>query len=112
MAPFEQTEKDEITARIMQRLSKTPYACSALTRLTNGTTNFVFRGTLTQPLDLSSEQDIKERISAAIIQTVIVKHATAFSPLNKVLPIDVSRCVTSSFLKILQATASLKVRSC
>jgi hypothetical protein len=95
MAPLEQSEKDELTARILQQLSKTPYACSSLTQLTNGTTNFVFRGTLTQPLRLQNR--VEEGTGLMITKTVVLKHYTAFAALNKDLPIDISRCVISSF---------------
>ncbi|KAI1074466.1 kinase-like domain-containing protein [Whalleya microplaca] len=91
MTPLEQSEKDELTARILHRLSKTPYACHSLTQLTNGTTNFVFRGALTQPLSppLQFQDGINQSTAAA--STVIVKHSTDFAALNKDLPIDSSR---------------------
>jgi hypothetical protein len=91
MAPLEQSETDEITAQILQQLSKTPYACSSLTRLTNGTTNFVFRGTLTRPLPLCPRDGLEEGTSTA--KTVIVKHSTDFAAVNKDLAINISRCV-------------------
>ncbi|KAI1768626.1 kinase-like domain-containing protein [Hypoxylon sp. FL1150] len=87
---------DTLTARIVRiagHLSETKYACSALTRLTDGTTNFVFRGTLARPLPppISS----KDNLQGHPIETVIIKHTASFAALNKDLPIDLSRCVLS-----------------
>ncbi|TVY38531.1 hypothetical protein LSUB1_G002891 [Lachnellula subtilissima] len=103
MSPLSQSEKDELIAQISLSLSKTPYACSSLTQLTNGTTNFVFRGVLTQPepvlLPLDPPHGGVDNAETAIgtaatsTKTVIIKHSTAFAALNKDLPIDVSRCV-------------------
>lgn len=95
MTPLDPSEKDELTAQILLQLSKSPYACSSLTQLTNGTTNFVFRGTLIQPLcPRDSPEDGKVTSNT---QTVIIKHSTSFCAVNKDLPIDVSRCVVTSF---------------
>ncbi|KAI0123196.1 kinase-like domain-containing protein [Xylariales sp. AK1849] len=93
MAPLEQSEKDELRAQILHKLSGTLYACSSLTQLTNGTTNFVFRGTLIQPLPPHLQDDLTGGTATSTIRTVIVKHATAFAALNKDFPIDLSRCV-------------------
>jgi hypothetical protein len=95
MAPLEQSEKDHLIARILQQLSKSPYACSSLTQLTNGTTNFVFRGTLSQPLRF--RDGIGKRTDTATTDTVIIKHSADFCAVNKDLPINVSRCVITSF---------------
>ncbi|KAI1396923.1 kinase-like domain-containing protein [Hypoxylon fuscum] len=92
MAPLPQSELDLLLIKISDQLLGTPYSCSSLTRLVNGTTNFVFRGTLIQPLAPGhpSQDDP--------VQTVIVKHTTGFAALNKDLPIDISRCaVEGSF---------------
>ncbi|KAK7757531.1 hypothetical protein SLS62_000546 [Diatrype stigma] len=85
MAPLEQSEKDEIAANILQQLASTPFACSSLLQLTNGTTNFVFRGTLIRPVP-SPE-------GSGAVETVIVKHSSEFAAVNKDLPIHVSRCI-------------------
>jgi len=87
MVSLEQVEQHELSAWILQTLSHTPYACLSLTRLSNGTTNFVFRGILTQPLP----SRVAERAAAAL--TIIVKHSTDFVAVNKDFPLDVSRCV-------------------
>jgi hypothetical protein len=97
MAPLSQLEEDKITAQILEQLSKTHYACSSLTRLTNGTTNFVFRGTLTQPLPDHVRYGLEGEMATTTVKTVVVKHSTGFAALNKDLPIDVSRSVITSF---------------
>lgn len=91
MAPLTQLELDTLTTRIAEHLSETKYACSTLTRLTNGTTNFVFRGTLTRPV--SSQFPSDDNLQGHPIETVIIKHTANFAALNKDLPIDISRCV-------------------
>ncbi|KAI0803573.1 kinase-like domain-containing protein [Xylaria sp. FL0064] len=83
MAPLSQEEKDDLVDRVHQALSKTPYDCSSLTHLTNGTTNFVFRGKLVHPIRGDGE--------STVTTTVIVKHSLEHAALNKNLPIDTSR---------------------
>lgn len=95
MAPLDQLEMNEIVVKILQDLSATPYSCSSLTQLTSGTTNFVFRGTLTSPVSLHG--DTKEGIDAPISSTVIIKYSTGFAAVNKDFPIDASRCVNTCF---------------
>ncbi|KAI1275438.1 kinase-like domain-containing protein [Xylaria sp. FL0933] len=84
MAPLSQEEKDDLVDRVHQALSKTPYDCSSLTHLTNGTTNFVFRGKLVRPIRGDGE-------STVTTTTVIVKHSLEHAALNKNLAIDTSR---------------------
>ncbi|KAH9993652.1 kinase-like domain-containing protein [Xylariaceae sp. FL0662B] len=98
MAPLEQSEKDELTARILQQLSKTPYACSSLAQLTNGTTNFVFRGTLTKPFSYTLQPQNDFDQSTATARTVIVKYSTDFAALNKDIPIDSSRSTVEGIM--------------
>ncbi|KAI6083685.1 kinase-like domain-containing protein [Hypoxylon rubiginosum] len=101
MAPLTQLELDTLTTRIAEHLSETKYACSTLTRLTNGTTNFVFRGTLTRPV--SSQFPSDDNLQGHPIETVIIKHTANFAALNKDLPIDISRCVIeASILNLLK----------
>lgn len=83
-----QAEEDAIAAGIVQDLSKTRYTCSSVTQLTGGTANFVYRGTLTQPL---SSPDADNGGPAKT--TVIIKHSTDFVAINKDFPLDVTRCV-------------------
>ncbi|KAJ2991565.1 hypothetical protein NUW58_g2467 [Xylaria curta] len=85
MAPFTEREKDVILSNVFEALSKTPYACSSLTQLTNGTTNLVFRGELIQP--------ILEQGRGRTATTVIIKHSLEHAALNKDFPIDISRAL-------------------
>jgi hypothetical protein len=99
MAPLAQAEKDVILTQIAQQLSQTPYASSSLIELSNGTTNFVFRGILAQSLP---NQDGNGLLSST---SVIIKHSTDFVPLNRDFPLDVSRCVSLFLLHILRIKA-------
>ncbi|KAF2968557.1 hypothetical protein GQX73_g5045 [Xylaria multiplex] len=88
MAPPTQEEKDALINKVLQALSETPYACSSLTHLSNGTTNFVFRGKLIQTTHKDGAGG-----NTAPITTVIVKHSLEHAALNKNLPIDTSRAL-------------------
>lgn len=85
MAPLSNEEKDTLLCKVSQVLSETPYACSSLMQLTNGTTNFVFRGELVHP--------IFDQVTGKTASTVIVKHSLVHAALNKDLLIDASRAV-------------------
>ncbi|KAL7811999.1 kinase-like domain-containing protein [Trichoderma gracile] len=85
MAPLNEDEEHELAQQILNHLSQTPYACSALTKLSGGTANFLYRGALLQPL--RGEADAKAA------QTVVVKRSTGFAAVNRDFPLDVSRCV-------------------
>ena len=87
MAPLSRAETDLLRAQILQGLSETAFACSSLTHLTSGTTNFVFRGSLVQPLSSKSESPETSTTS------IIVKHATDFAAVNRDFPLDATRCV-------------------
>lgn len=91
MAQLTQAEKDMLITRILKHLSSTRYACASLRELSGGTTNFVFRGELAQPL---SEQ---ESTPATSRTSVIVKHASDGVKLNRDFTIDVSRAVKNPF---------------
>lgn len=81
MAPPTDEEKAALQQAILAQLAPTPFACTGpLTALTNGTTNFVFRGALTTP-----------RPDGA--QSIIIKHATDYAAANKDFPLDVTRSV-------------------
>ncbi|KAI0857195.1 kinase-like domain-containing protein [Xylaria cubensis] len=85
MASLSDEEKDTLLFKVRQVLSETPYACSSLVQLTNGTTNFVFRGELAKP--------IFDEATENTTSTVIVKHSLEHAALNKNLPIDASRAL-------------------
>lgn len=78
----------ELTVQeILKELSQTRYACSDLAKLSGGTANFLYRGTLLKPLD---PQDGAAR---SALETVIVKHSEGFSPGNRNFLLDITRCV-------------------
>jgi hypothetical protein len=85
MAPLTEDEEHELAQQILNQLAQTPYACSALTKLSGGTANFLYRGVLLRPLKV--EADTKAA------QTVIIKRSTGFAAVNRDFPLDVSRCV-------------------
>ena len=70
-------ERDETRDEIAQQLSPTPFACSSLTRLSGGTANFVYRGTL-----------------SSTGQSIVIKHTKDHSASNPDFKIDVTRCVS------------------
>lgn len=81
MAPPTDDEKAALQKAILAQLALTPFACSApLEVLTNGTTNFVFRGQLATPRPDG-------------VRSIVVKHATNYASANKDFPLDVSRSV-------------------
>lgn len=80
-----QSEESSVVALVKQELTNTPYACSDLTRMSEGTTNFVFRGTLVQPLIPYDRLHCK---------TIIIKHAKDHVPENENFSLDLSRCVS------------------
>ncbi|KAI1802086.1 kinase-like domain-containing protein [Daldinia bambusicola] len=84
MAPLNQAEQEAVVSNILQELSETPYACSSLIRLTNGTTNFVYRGELVHPIRADSEYSNTK-------ETVIIKYCTDFAAINKDFSLDASR---------------------
>ncbi|QKX62341.1 uncharacterized protein TRUGW13939_09500 [Talaromyces rugulosus] len=77
---FQQEEKDQLAAQLVQELSHTPYACLSLTQLSGGTANFIFRGILAHPLPDGT-------------QTVVVKHSKEFVAANRNFSLEVSRCL-------------------
>lgn len=79
-----QAGTDNMSTLILKELSKTPYVCSSLTRLTGGTGNFVFRGVLSQPLQDGTK-------------TVIIKHAEDYVASNPDFPLSTTRCVSIKF---------------
>ena len=66
---------------ILSELSTTPYACSSVEQLSGGTANFVFRGTLLQPLPDGTT-------------TVVVKHTEDYVASNREFKLSAERCVT------------------
>lgn len=95
------SEEASVVALVQQELTNTPYACSSLARMSAGTTNYVFRGTLFEPLTAHNGLRCK---------TIIIKHAKDHVPENESFPLDLSRCVsfcTKSHHKLNHADESL-----
>jgi hypothetical protein len=79
---------DEITLKVQESLKDTPFACSRLEKLSGGTANFVYRGTLKTKLEDGSE-------------TVVIKHTEGFSASNFNFKLVDSRCVCLPFLSFI-----------
>ncbi|KAH8801684.1 kinase-like domain-containing protein [Xylogone sp. PMI_703] len=89
---------DEITSSVLESLKGTPYECSSLTKLTGGTANFVYRGTLTKPLGDGSK-------------TVAIKHTEGYVADSPDFKLTVERCkfeqtILSSLQKLDPASRS------
>jgi hypothetical protein len=89
-------EKEHIGLAITRQLSHTSYACSSLQPLNGGTTNFLFRGVLSQPLSDGRE-------------TIVVKHSRGYVSENRNFALNISRCVvfTSSPVECMLRNAAL-----
>ncbi|KAM0523079.1 hypothetical protein ACHAPE_001571 [Trichoderma viride] len=85
MSPPSEEEGKTFVQQILKELAHTAYACSNLTKLSGGTANFLYRGTLLKPLD--GDADTKAA------QTVVVKHSTSYVAVNRNFPLDVTRCL-------------------
>lgn len=75
------TKEDEIASQIISELASTEYACSSLARLSGGTVNFLFKGTLQKPLEDGTAE-------------VVVKHGEGFSASWADLKLSQRRCVS------------------
>lgn len=87
-------ESDLIIQKLLVRLqglSQTPYACSNWAQVSGGTTNFIYRGTLLQPLEQPDGSVVDSQ------NTIILKHATANVPGNEDFWLDIARCVSFQF---------------
>ncbi|KAF2789573.1 hypothetical protein K505DRAFT_284130 [Melanomma pulvis-pyrius CBS 109.77] len=89
MLLLEESKKDALATTLSQELSATPFACSSLTHLSGGTTNFVFRGVLAAPIPAQDGN---------LTSSVIVKHSTDFVAVNPDFSLDVSRCGFEGFM--------------
>ncbi|KAM5496379.1 hypothetical protein McaMca56_004548 [Microsporum canis] len=94
---LQQAEKDQFGIQVARELSHTPYAISSQALLSGGTANFLFRGTLVQPLPDGAK-------------TVVIKHSEEFVSASRDFPLDVSRCLfEEAMLKALQLLPSITV---
>ncbi|KAJ8133399.1 hypothetical protein O1611_g217 [Lasiodiplodia mahajangana] len=85
MAPLTEEEEQELTHKLLDQLSQTQYACSAVTKLSGGTANFVYRGELLQPL--------RGHTDLVSPNTVVIKLSTSFAAVNRDFPLDITRCI-------------------
>jgi hypothetical protein len=69
-------DQDDEREQISQSLLPTSFACSSLSRLSGGTANFVYRGTL-----------------SGSTKSIIIKHTKGHSASNPNFKIDSKRCV-------------------
>lgn len=85
------TTSDEMLTQVQDSLKEGPYACSSITKLSGGTANFVYRGTLTNPLPDGSK-------------TVVIKHTEPYVAQHPAFKLTSTRCV--SLLTLLSETYS------
>ena len=67
-------------AGLLEYLAQTPFACSGITRLSGGFSNFTYRGQLIHPV-IGREK------------TVIIKHTEPYVAANRAFVLDVIRSV-------------------
>lgn len=67
-------------------------SCSDLAKLNGGTANFLYRGTLLQPLDP------QDAAPDSTTETVVIKHSEGFSPRNRDFLLDITRCVMTDLM--------------
>ena len=75
---------DEICVQVLDSLKDGPYACLSLEKLSGGTANFVYRGTLKTPLQGG-------------VRTVVVKHTEGYVASNPGFKLAESRSVSWTF---------------
>jgi hypothetical protein len=76
---------DEVSQRVQESLKDTPYACISLNKLSGGTANFVYRGTLVTPLEDGSK-------------TIVIKQTESYVASSPDFKLAITRCVrTPSF---------------
>lgn len=74
----------EISTKVQESLEGTPFACSKLEKLSGGTANFVYRGTLKAKLGDGEE-------------TVVIKHTEGYVASNPGFKLTDRRCVSFAF---------------
>lgn len=75
----------DISVKVQEYLKDTPYTCTSLVKLSGGTANFVYRGTLTTPLENGTE-------------TVVIKHTEGYVASNPGFKLASTRSVRSLYL--------------
>ncbi|KAH7342671.1 kinase-like domain-containing protein [Rhexocercosporidium sp. MPI-PUGE-AT-0058] len=71
--------RDEMKAKVESRLKDGPYACTSLEKLSGGTANFVYRGTLATPLSDGTK-------------TVVIKHTEGYVAQSPGFKLTTTRC--------------------
>ncbi|PLN84640.1 kinase-like domain-containing protein [Aspergillus taichungensis] len=71
---------DAIASEILAQFTNTPYDCTSLSKLSGGTGNFVYRGSLQHPLSDGTE-------------TVVFKHAKDYLASNREFKLSPERCL-------------------
>ena len=71
----------KVSEEVLQELSSTEFACSSLKPLSGGTANFIFKGTLTNPLSDGTKE-------------LAVKHGEGFIASMPDFQIPTTRCVS------------------
>jgi len=72
--------EDPIAAKVLEDSEGSLYECTSLVRLSGGSANFTYRGTLTSPLPDTTS-------------TIIIKHAEPYIAINSSWKLDVIRSV-------------------
>ncbi|KAI0485356.1 kinase-like domain-containing protein [Xylariaceae sp. FL0804] len=98
MACPTEAEERALVQQVLSNLAGTPFSCSALTRLSGGTANFLYCGHLVQPHPAQIAG-----AHATAENAVIVKVSTDFVAINRDFPLAVSRCLFEK--SMLQALA-------
>ena len=88
MAALSEADEQALAQQVLDQLASSPYACSVLDKLSGGTANFLYRGTLTQSLRRAGED-----ASTAAAKTVVIKLSTDFVAVNRDFPLDITRCL-------------------
>ncbi|THW22108.1 hypothetical protein D6D23_06170 [Aureobasidium pullulans] len=70
---------DEMSLKVQEWLQDGPYACTSLNKLSGGTANFVYRGTLAAPLQDGSK-------------TVVIKHTEGYVAQSPNFKLTTTRC--------------------
>lgn len=88
MASLTEVDEQALTQKVLHQLAASSYACSTLNKLSGGTANFLYRGTLVQGLNRPPEDTAK-----AATKTVVIKVSTNFVAINRNFPLDITRCI-------------------
>ncbi len=83
--------EDAIAAKVLEDLKGGPYACTSIVRLSGGSANFTYRGTLASPLPDKTS-------------TVIIKHAEPYIATITSWKLDVIRSVLCVLLLLIPCT--------